>query len=149
VAGLPPPLVLTPYDPAEHELQIDCTTMLHTILLPGVCWTAIDHGHSFDKRPARVKPDRHGRVPTIGMLEAIKRKRRGIKSGICDYLFWFEGSSFAIELKVPDGILSDDQKKWLRSMIANKVRCKVCWSKSLVFQTVVEWGLTRRMQVAA
>jgi len=141
----PGPLILTPYDPAEHEMQIDITAALEKILLPDVAWTAIDHGHSFDQRPARVKPGRDGRVPTVGMLEALKRKRRGVRAGVCDYCFWYMPAppgAFAIELKTPDGPLSDDQRVWIKRMIRAGAAVKVCWSKALVIQTVTEWGLT-------
>jgi hypothetical protein len=133
---------LVPDDPGEHELQIDCTSMLEKILLADVCWTAIDHAHSFDRTIGR-----HG-VP-IGLLEARKRKLRGIRKGICDYLFWHRASAFALELKVGDNDLDDDQKAFIRRLIAAEVETKVCWSKPQVFDTVVKWGLTRPMQVTA
>jgi hypothetical protein len=127
---------------SEHALQIACTRMLQRVLLPTVAWTAIDHGHSFDMRIGR-------RGVPIGLLEAQKRVARGVRPGLPDYAFWHAGDSFAIELKTLDGTLSPEQKNWLRSLIANKVHCRVCCSQNLVFDTVVEWGLTRRMKVAA
>jgi hypothetical protein len=96
----------------EHELQIECTSMLWKVLLPDVCWTAIDHAHSLDMRIGR-----HGRP--IGLLEAQKRKARGVKAGIADYLFWHRRQAFAIELKTVDGVLSGDQEDFLQSMIDN------------------------------
>lgn len=137
-----PDFQLTAYDPAEHEMQEECTRALNTILLPTVCWTAIDAGHSFDQRIGR-----HG-VPR-GMLEAQKRKRRGVKKGWPDYQFFHHGSAFAIELKVPSGTLSPEQKDILRQLIANQVSCRVCWSVDLVIATVAEWGLSRPLRIAA
>ena len=142
LARTPPPLVLTPPGQREHELQIECTEMLNRILLPEVCWTAIDHAHSFDKRRGA-----HG-VP-IGMLEAQKRKRRGIKPGIPDYAFWHACKSYAIELKVDGPDLSDDQEIFLRAMIGAGVEVSVCWTQDQVLSEVVAWELTRPMQVAA
>jgi hypothetical protein len=131
------PFALTSYEPAEHELQIDCTKMLRVILLPEVCWTAIDHAHSLN-----MAIGRNGRP--IGLMEAAKRKARGIKAGITDYLFWANGDAFAIELKATvDGVLSDDQKDWLRAMIGAGASVSVCWTIDQVFQKVVEWGLVR------
>jgi hypothetical protein len=134
--------MLLPDEPDEHELQIQCSDMLRIILLPDVQWTAIDHAHSLDRRVGR-----HG-VP-IGILEAKKRQRRGIKPGITDYLFWHRTDSFACELKVGDNDLDPDQRDFMRGLIAAGVRCKVCWTKDQVFNTVVGWGLTRPMQVTA
>ena len=127
---------------AEHETQIDCTEMLGRVLRPEVCWTAIDHGHSFDMRPSK-----HG-VP-IGLIEAQKRKARGIVAGIPDYLFWDLGLSYAIEFKIGDGVLSDNQRVFLKRLIAAKVKVAVCWGTRQVFDKVREWGLTRSLQVMA
>jgi len=132
------PFYLVPDEPDEHELQIQCSDMLRLLLLPTVAWTAIDHAHTLDRRVGR-----HG-VP-IGILEAKKRQRRGIKPGITDYLFWHRGRGFALELKVGDGELSDDQREFFRTLIAAEIETKVCWTKTQVFQTVQAWGLTRHM----
>jgi hypothetical protein len=126
----------------EHELQIACTRMFIPLMLPAVTWSAVDHGHSFDRTIGR-----NGRP--IGLLEAQKRKARGIKAGLPDYLLWHLGDAFAIELKMPDGELSDDQKDMIRSLLANRVRVKVCYSTSLVLATLAEWELLRPMRVAA
>jgi VRR-NUC domain len=128
---------LLPPIPEEHELQVDCTRMLAVALLPDVCWTAIDHAHSLN-----MQLGRNGRP--IGLIEAQKRKARGIKAGIADYLFWYDGDSYAIELKRDaDSTLSDDQEVWLRAMIKAGAMVKVCWLLDQVFQTVYEWGLVR------
>jgi hypothetical protein len=136
------PFVLTSYEPAEHEMQVDCTQMLARILLPNVQWTAIDHAHSLDRRIGR-----NGRP--IGIIQAAQRKRRGVKPGIPDFLFWHRSMSFAIELKVGDNDLEPDQEEFLRGLIRAEVETKVCWTKDQVFNTVVSWGLTRPMRVAA
>jgi hypothetical protein len=123
-------------EPDEHELQTSCTDMLNILLLPDVCWTAIDHAHSIDQRPGR-----HG-VP-IGLLEMRKRKARGVQEGIWDYAFWHRGKSFAVEMKVGDNDLTTDQEVWGRRLIAAGVEVKVCWTKAQLFVTIQRWGLTR------
>jgi hypothetical protein len=130
-------------DPLEHELQIDCTNMLNIVLLPDVQWTAIDHAHSLNWNIGRNgKP--------IGLIEMVKRKNRGIRPGICDYLFWFDGRGFAIELKrSPDEKLSEDQKDFCKGLIRARIPLKICWLKSQVFNVVTDWGLTRPMRIAA
>jgi len=137
-----PVLVLTAYEQSEHELQIDCSKMLDIVLRPDVVWTAVDHAHSLDQRIGR-----NGRP--IGILEAQKRKGRGVKKGICDYLFWYQQYGFAIELKrSASDPLSPEQKVFCKSLLATRIPVKVCWTKDQVFDTVVSWGLTRAVQYA-
>lgn len=111
--------------------------MLRLILLPNVAWTAIDHAHSFTKKVGRFGQP-------IGMLEAQKRKRRGIVAGIWDYLFFHEGRGYQLELKrSADEDLSDVQEVWGKRLIDAGIPIKVCWTKDQVFATVAEWGLIR------
>lgn len=130
-------------EPSEHELQAQVAEMLRLVLLPDVQWTSVDHAHSLDRRIGR------NGVP-IGLLEARKRVGRGIKPGITDILFWFDGRGFAIELKrSPDEKLSDDQKDFCKGLIRAGIQLKICWTKLQVFETVQGWGLTRTMREAA
>jgi hypothetical protein len=125
-------------EPDEHTLQISCTAMLQILLLPEVCWTAIDHAHSLDRRTTAKG------VP-IGLIEMRKRKARGIKSGIWDYFFWHRGLTHVIELKVGDNDLTPDQEEFGRRLLGAGVQhLKVCWTRDQVFNTVRDWGLTRR-----
>ena len=131
---------LQPSKYPEHALQIDCTAMLRRILLPDVCWTAIDHAHSLN-----MTPGRHGRP--IGLLEAQKRKARGVRAGVSDYLFWRHGAGFAIELKTVDGSLSGDQRVFLQEMINTGIPVSVCWDIRQVAVKLLEWGLCRGVTV--
>lgn len=114
----------------EHEAQIACARMLARVLRPDVCWTAVDHANARDK------------------LTGAIRKARGVKAGIPDFLFWHDGRGFAIEFKREDGVLSDAQRDFLRTLIGADVEVAVCWSASQVADKVVEWGLTRIRGVA-
>jgi hypothetical protein len=137
------PFRLKPPRYLEHQLQIDCTTMLRSgVLLPDVCWTAIDHAHSLN-----MTPGRYGRP--IGLLEAQKRRARGVRAGVSDYLFWRLGRGFAIELKTVDGSLSDDQKTFLKEMIEAGIPVSVCWDIRQVIAKLQAWGLCRRVTVMA
>lgn len=127
---------------AEHDLQIACTDMLWKILLPDVCWTAIDHAHSLN-----MTIGRNGRP--IGLIEAAKRKRRGVKAGISDYLFWHRSLGFAVEMKTVDGVLSDDQKDFLKQMIRAGVEVSICWTIDQLAERVKAWGLCRGFKVTA
>ncbi len=135
--------ILEAPEPREHELQIDCTRMLLRLLLDDVQWTAIDHAHSLNPTIGRNgKP--------IGLGEAQKRIARGIKAGICDYLFWHRGLGFAIEMKRnASEPLSDDQKTFCRGLLAAGIPVKVCWTIWQVDEHVTEWGLTRPHTVMA
>jgi hypothetical protein len=128
-------------EPSEHELQIDCTKMLGRLLLPDVQWTAVDHAHSLDRRIGR------NGVP-IGLIEARKRVARGIKPGICDYLFWHRAAAFAIEMKRNAyEVLSDDQKVFCRGLLKAGVKVKICWTIWQVDATATAWGLMRPHEV--
>lgn len=136
-------LTLVADEPSEHELQISCRKMLDILLLPEVQWTSIDHAHSLDRRIGR-----NGRP--IGLLEAQKRKARGIKAGICDMLFWYRQRGYAIELKrTASEPLNTDQGTFCRGLLATGVPVKICWTKEQVWRTVVDWGLTRPHAVMA
>jgi hypothetical protein len=126
----------------EHETQIACTAMLWKVLLPDVAWTAIDHGHSMN-----MKIGRHG-VP-IGILEAQKRKKRGVKAGIADYLFWHRSFGFAIELKTVDGVLSEGQEVFLGDLIRAEIPVSICWRIEQVLERCTAWGLCRHARVMA
>ena len=138
-----PVLELVEFEPTEHELQLDCTRMLERILLEDVQWTAVDHAHSLDKRLTK------NGVP-IGLIEMKKRKARGIKAGITDYLFWHRSLGFAIEMKRnASERLSDDQKIFCRGLLKAGIPVKVCWTIWQVDEHVTEWGLTRPHTVMA
>jgi hypothetical protein len=142
-ALLTPVLTLVTPEPTEHELQISCTGMFGVLLRPGVQWTAIDHAHSLDPTIGRNgKP--------IGLIEVQKRRARGVKPGICDYLFWYQRLGYAIELKrnASEG-LSDDQRDFVTGLLAAEIPVKVCWTKIQVAETLQEWGLTRPFRVMA
>jgi hypothetical protein len=132
-----PVLTLIAPERTEHELQIACTTMLHRILRPDVAWTAVDLAHSLDWRVGRNgKP--------IGLIEVQKRKARGCRAGVPDYLFWHSGSSFAIELKRnADETLSDDQRDFCSGLLRAHVQLKICWDERQVYDAVSSWGLSR------
>jgi hypothetical protein len=117
--------------------------MLWRVLLPEVVWTAVDLAQSLNPTIGR-----NGRP--IGLIEAQKRKARGCRAGVCDYLFWYRAMGFAIELKRnASEPLSDDQEKFCTGLLETEVPVKICWDEWQVYHTVVEWGLTRPMQVAA
>jgi hypothetical protein len=138
-------LTLTPNIQSEHALQIDCTAMLHRIILPPpqVLWWAIDGAGSMD-----MTIGRNG-VP-IGILEARNRKLRGMVKGIPDYQFFGWRTAYFIELKRDaDAPLTDDQKRVIGDLIKGGYECAICWAKWQVFDRVKQWGLCRPCEVTA
>lgn len=111
--------------------------MLLRILRPNVAFTAVDHAHSLN-----MTPGRNGRP--IGLIEAAKRKARGVRAGIPDYLFWALARGFAIELKADaDCKLSDDQEDFLKALISAQIEVSVCWTIDQVVDRCRAWDLLR------
>lgn len=125
-----------PPTPKERDQQISDTNMLRILIRPGVAWTAIDHGHSINRAIG------HTGQP-IGLLEAQKRRARGVRSGIPDYLFWHQGRGFAIERKVDGGVVSDDQQQFITELREAGVLVSVCYDQHEICRTLNEWGLLR------
>jgi VRR-NUC domain-containing protein len=134
-------LVLEAEQEAEHQIQIQCAKAFDTLLLADVAWTAIDSAFSLNRTIGR-----NGRE--IGWGEVAKRKARGVKSGVPDFAFWHDFRAYAIELKTVDGVLSDNQKRFLNELIRAGVEVSVCRSFTQVLNKVSEWGLTRGFVVS-
>jgi hypothetical protein len=62
---------------------------------PDVLWLHVPNGERRDK------------------ITGAKLKRMGVLAGASDFLFWHNGNSFALELKAPDGRLSEAQLDFL------------------------------------
>lgn len=127
---------------SEHQEQIEDVKALKILLRPGVCWTSVDHAHSFNKELGRSgKP--------IGLLEAEKRKARGVRAGIPDYLFWNDGRGYAIERKVGKNRLSDAQIEFHDELRVAGIPIATCRSLKQMLDTLGGWGLLRPFKVAA
>jgi VRR-NUC domain len=123
----------------ERDEQIQDARMLHILVRPGVCWTAIDHGHTFDMTPGRYGKPR-------GLIEAQKRKARGCRPGIPDFLFWADGKPYAIERKVEGGRVSGEQQQFQTELRTAGVAVATCWSQRELADTLQGWGLLRPFQ---
>jgi hypothetical protein len=133
---------LTSYVEAERNAQIQDANLLKILLRPGVCWTAIDHGHS-------VNPTLGKNGQPIGVLEAKLRKARGVRSGIPDMLFWADGKPYAIERKVEGGVISERQREFQEELKQAGVLVAVAWSQAELCATLTAWGLLRPYSEAA
>jgi len=93
----------------------------------------------------RAKPDVLWLHPANGgtrdIREAARFKRMGVLAGASDLLLWHRGNSFALELKSPDGRLSEAQLEFLarfndaggHSAVAESIDCALACMEA--------WGL--------
>lgn len=102
----------------EHVLQIAVKQWLTEALPAAVVWTAVDHGIWFNS--------------DLGMRMWARLKARGIKPGIPDLHFWWNEKYLAIELKVGEGKLTEDEEAWLKKVSDNGFGSAACWTVSEV-----------------
>jgi hypothetical protein len=133
---------LTSYVQRERDAQVQDANAMRILLRPGVCWTAVDHGHSFNPTIGR-------NGEPIGLLEAKIRKARGVRAGIPDFLLWADRKPFALERKIEGGVLSDDQKLFQAELTDAGVTVATCFSQKDVLDALGEWGLLRSYTATA
>jgi hypothetical protein len=83
------PFRLTALEPLEQDIHEACAQALDALLLPPAIWFAMPVGH--------VK---------LSAAETARLSRIGLKRGLPDLFFLFEGLVFALELKRKGGRLS-------------------------------------------
>jgi len=83
---------IMPRNYPEQELQIACVDLLNIAPIPGLFWTAINP------------------IPAKSRAAAGLSKAMGLKAGVPDFLFIFNGNTFFIEMKATSGSLSKNQK---------------------------------------
>jgi hypothetical protein len=121
----------------EHSLQTQVAGLLRIEIAPegrvsasGVVWFAVDVAMFF------------GAVPGAG---------RGIIDGLPDLWFLYGGRAFLIELKAPDGELSEAQKAFIAAGLCSAVHVGVACNSDQVLALLDAWGVprNRRVRVAA
>jgi hypothetical protein len=120
-----------PLPPREHAIQKQIAdTLSIEIALPGklskagVVWFSVDHAAY------------SGEVPGI-------RMGRGIVAGLPDLWFIYRGVCYVIELKGPNGELSEAQQEMLPVLRLAMVRIAVCASAEDVLRTLDAWAIPR------
>jgi hypothetical protein len=98
----------------------------------GVCWYAVDHANYA------------GAVPGI-------RQGRGIVAGILDLFLLWRGQAYFIEIKTPDGQLSEAQKAVATAVLLAGGRVGAVASVEQLLDCLDEWRVPRagRVRVAA
>src|SRR6516165_10331839 len=81
--------------PSENQVHTAVVGHLRLRAKPDVLWLHVPNGERRDK------------------ITGAKLKRMGVLAGASDFLFWHNGNSFALELKAPDGRLSEAQLDFL------------------------------------
>jgi hypothetical protein len=123
----------------EHALQRSMAAMLGLEIAPagkvsrfGVCWYAVDHANYA------------GAVPGI-------RQGRGIVAGILDLFLLWRGQAYFIEIKTPDGQLSEAQKAVASAVLMGGGHVGVVASVEQLLDCLDEWRVPRagRVRVAA
>jgi hypothetical protein len=121
--------------PREHPLQAQIARTLTIEIAPagkvsdaGVVWYSIDHA------------DYAGKVPGV-------RLGRGVVAGILDMFVLYRGRSHVIEVKAPDGELSDPQRSIIAASICGGARVGVCRDAFEVLACLDEWNIPRARRV--
>jgi len=112
---------------AQPEAQIQRAICQHLSLRAklGVLWIHVPNGGRRDAK-------------TGAML-----KRLGVRAGAPDLLLWHDGKAFALELKAPDGRLSDAQHEFLAAF--NEAGGYACATRGLdeALRVLAAWELLR------
>lgn len=113
----------------EQSIQVAAVRFLELALPPDIPWTAINPISS--KKP----------------LIAALCKAMGLKAGVLDLAFWFDGAGYLIEMKADDGALSGDQKEFIAKLEAQRIRHGVARSVEEVESRLRFWGFPLRATV--
>ncbi|MEJ2905056.1 VRR-NUC domain-containing protein [Pedobacter panaciterrae] len=62
-------------------------------------------------------------------IEAVRLRAQGVVKGVTDFILLGLNGMVGIELKIPGGIISDDQQKIHSAWIKQGYKVCVCWSK--------------------
>jgi hypothetical protein len=119
----------------EHPRQAQITKVLTIEVAPpgkvsdaGVVWYSIDHANYA------------GEVPGV-------RIGRGIVAGLLDIFVLYRGRSHMIEIKTPDGELSDPQRSVIAAVLAGGSRVAVARDWIEVLACLDEWAIPRKRRV--
>lgn len=126
---------LTPPRVPEHAIQRQIADMLTIeiarpghVSKAGVVWWSIDHANYA------------GEVPGV-------RVGRGIVAGVPDTFILFRGRAHFIELKTPDGVVSDRQTEVASAVLASGGRVAVARDAFEVLVIIDQWQIPRAGRV--
>ena len=114
---------------AERGLHIAIADYLRLTLPPEVVWTHFPAG---EKRSA-----------VTGAL----LKRMGLKAGVTDFLLWWDGRSYAIEVKVPGGHISAAQNEMHQRLVRAGVQVCIAYRLEAVSSFLESVGIPLKVKV--
>ena len=95
-------------NPTEHQIQVSIVDWSSRVKIPNTNIFIFDFLFAIPNGGYRNKS------------EAFRLKKEGVKKGVSDLFFAFPFNHFFgmwIEVKKPNGILSDEQEDWIKKMI--------------------------------
>ena len=109
----------------EHEVQKAIRNYLD---IRRMCYFAVPNGGKRNK------------------IEAKKFRAEGVKSGVPDICFVWEGMSYFLEVKkpktlTPKGRLSKNQKEFIAKLKDNGAEVAVVYSVADVIEAFIDWGI--------
>lgn len=81
-----------------------------------------------DKQPFIIEHFHVANERQVSKIQGAYLKKKGVKSGVCDHWVILQDKVIAIELKTPDGTVSDKQKKFIAKLEKANIPVKVCYS---------------------
>tara|TARA_B110000881_G_C18140639_1_gene301336 strand:- start:2 stop:352 length:351 start_codon:yes stop_codon:yes gene_type:complete len=82
-----------------------------------------------------------------GKIEASKFRAEGVKSGVPDLFFVWEGMSYFLEVKrpkngiIPRGRVSKNQTEMMDKLTDNGAECAVVYCVADVIEKFIDWGI--------
>ena len=109
----------------EHEVQ---KAICNYLDIRRMCYFAVPNGGKRNK------------------IEAKKFRAEGVKSGVPDICFVWEGMSYFLEVKkpktlTPKGRLSKNQKEFIAKLEDNGAEVAVVYSVADVIEAFIDWGI--------
>ena len=82
-----------------------------------------------------------------GAIEGARLKNEGVKSGVPDLFFVWEGMSYFLEVKrpkngiIPRGRVSKNQTEMMEKLTDNGAECAVVYCVADVIEKFIDWGI--------
>lgn len=92
----------------------------------------------------------HFHVPNgakLGARQVWQMKAAGMKAGIPDRCFLYQGRAYFIEVKKPGGVLSDSQRVMFPKIRTVGCPVEICRSVEDVERALVAWGIPLKARI--
>ena len=107
----------------EHRIQVSIANYLATVTPPGSLWFAVPNGGNRDSATG-----------------AILRKE-GVRAGVADLVFIYEGRTLFMEVKTASGRLSSSQVRFRDLAVTAGCKCVVVRSIDDVERVLLAFGV--------